>query len=134
MKPVKPRSQSRAGAPRRRRARLPRTSVPVIQSPPAAVTVASASDMTVEPVDAQLLTRPQIFSFIWLALVACYVFHGPRGHGAFPTEVAFLITGVTIYSLVVLGKRFPTFGAIMAMFFAGLLSGLCSGGRRGRRW
>jgi hypothetical protein len=74
-------------------------------------------------------TRSQIFAVLWMVLVGCYLFGGPRNYGPVPTPIAFLTVGATIFSLWTLGKRFPMFGLFLLM----LISSLMSGGRR-RRW
>jgi hypothetical protein len=58
---------------------------------------------------------------LWLVLVACWIFAGPRNTAAFPLPVAYAVVGATIASLVVLGRRFPTFGYLVLCFFAGLI-------------
>jgi hypothetical protein len=81
--------------------------------------------------DTRPFTKPQIFSVIWMAVVVAYTFGGPRNYGPVPVELSYLLVGTTIFSFVVLGKRFPTFGYITTIIVCGLLSGL-RGGRRGR--
>ena len=74
--------------------------------------------------------KSQIFSFFWIAIVVAYLFNGPRSYGPVPTPIAFLAVGSTVFSLIVLGRRFPMFGSFLLM----LISSLMSGGRGRRRW
>jgi hypothetical protein len=61
--------------------------------------------------------------------IVAYLFGGPPNYGPVPVELAWLLVGTTIFSFVVLGKRFPTFGYCTIIIVCGLLSGL-RGGRR----
>jgi hypothetical protein len=95
--------------------------------------VALASPAMVPPagdvmVDFQPLSRPVIFSLIWMALLFAYIFHGPRT-GAFPVGIAYAIVFTTIYALVVLSIRFRTFRFILLSFLDGVFHS-----RRRRRW
>ena len=63
-----------------------------------------------------------------MVLIGFYLFTGPRNFTV-STEVSGLLVGATIFSLIVLGKRFPMFGLFLLM----LITSLMSGGRR-RRW
>jgi hypothetical protein len=126
MKSRAPRRSPRpAGSPRRGRRRSP-SSVPLVA--PNASSGARSPAPSV-PVDMQPLTKSVIFALLWMTLVGFYLFNGPRGFGPVPVEVSWLLVGTTIFSLVVLGRRFPLFG----WFLLVILSGLMSGGRR-RRW
>jgi hypothetical protein len=69
------------------------------------------------------------FSLLWMLLIVLYLFTGPRGFGPVPVAVSWLLIGTTIFSLIVLARRFPLFGYFLVAF----VSGLMSGGRR-RRW
>jgi hypothetical protein len=75
-------------------------------------------------------TRSQIFALLWMTVVIAYLFGGPRNCGPAPTPIAFAVIGATLFSLIVLGKRFPWFGLFLLM----LLSELMRGGRRRRWW
>ena len=90
--------------------RRPRTSVPALQ-PPLAVseTPFDAAPAVVATVSRDL-TKSVIFSLLWMAIVAAYIFAGPRNYGPVPVAVAWLVVGTTVFSLIVLGKRFPMFG------------------------
>jgi hypothetical protein len=88
--------------------------------------------ITAAVVDMQPLTKSQIFSLLWMTLIVAYLFAGPRGYGPVPVELSYLLVGTTIFSLIVLGKRFPLFGYFTIIIFCGLFSALV-GGRRGRR-
>jgi hypothetical protein len=74
-------------------------------------------------------TKSQIFSLFWVAIIVAYLFAGPRGFGPVPVPVSLAIISATVFSLIVLGKRFPWFGYFLVV----LISSLLSGGRR-RRW
>jgi hypothetical protein len=74
-------------------------------------------------------TKSVIFSLFWMAIVVAYLFNGPRGFGPVPVEISWLLVLATLFSLIVLGKRFPMFGLFLLM----LITSLMSGGRR-RRW
>ena len=76
-----------------------------------------------------VMTRVE-FSILWLVGLLYYFVTAPRDMTPFPVAVGWAIILTTIYALVVLSRRFPLFG----WFMLGLLSGLVSGGRRGRRW
>jgi hypothetical protein len=65
-----------------------------------------------------------------MAVVIAYLFNGPRGFGPVPVQLSFLLVSATVFSLVVLGKRFPMFG----LFLLIMISSAISGGRRGQRW
>jgi hypothetical protein len=69
------------------------------------------------------------FSLAWLVFFVGYLFTLPRNSGALPASLALLMLGITIYALIILGKRFPWFGYFLIV----LISSLLSGGRR-RRW
>jgi hypothetical protein len=71
-------------------------------------------------------------SFLWLAVVLCWIFAGPRGWGPAPLPVAYAVVGATLASLIVIGRRWPFAGYLMLCFAAGLI-GM---GRpwRGGRW
>ena len=71
----------------------------------------------------QPFTKSQIFSLLWMAIVVAYLFAGPRGYGHAPLPLALLIVGTTIYSLVVLGRRFPMFGFFLICLISGLVNG-----------
>jgi hypothetical protein len=73
-------------------------------------------------------TKSVIFSLFWMAIIVAYLFNGPRGFGPVPVEVSWLLVGTTIFSLVVLGRRFPMFG----LFLLFVILNLMSGGRRRR--
>ena len=77
--------------------------------------------------DTRPLTKSQIFSVLWMVLIGFYLFTGPRNFTV-STEISFLLVGATIFSLLVLGRRFPLFGWFMLI----TLSGLMRGGRRRR--
>jgi hypothetical protein len=47
------------------------------------------------------------FSIAWLVFFVVYLFTLPRTSGPLPTSLALLMLGITIYSLFVLGRRFP---------------------------
>jgi hypothetical protein len=79
--------------------------------------------------DTRPFTKSQIFSFFWMAIVVAYLFAGPRNYGPVPTPIAFLTVGSTVFSLAVLGKRFPMFG----LFLLIMITSLMRGGRR-RCW
>jgi hypothetical protein len=79
--------------------------------------------------DTRPLTKSQIFSLFWMAIFVAYLFAGPRGYGPVPIQLSFLLVGTTIFSLIVLGKRFPMFGLFLLM----VITSLMRGGRR-RRW
>jgi MFS superfamily sulfate permease-like transporter len=81
--------------------------------------------------DTSPFTKSQIFCLIWMAIIVAYLFGGPRNYGPVPVELSFLLVGATIFSLVVLGRRFPMFGYCTIVIFVGLLSALT--GSRGRR-
>jgi hypothetical protein len=74
-------------------------------------------------------TKSVIFSLLWMAIIVAYLFGGPPNYGPVPVELAWLLVSTTIFSFVVLGKRFPTFGYCTIIIVCGLLSGL-RGGRR----
>ena len=80
--------------------------------------------------DTRPLTKSQIFSVLWMVLIGFYLFTGPRNFTV-STEISFLLVGATIFSLIVLGRRFPMFGYCTIVIFVGLLSALT--GSRGRR-
>jgi hypothetical protein len=73
------------------------------------------------------MTRVE-FSILWLVGLAYYFVTAPLGMAPFPVAVGWVIIGATIFSLVMLSRRFPLFG----WFMLGLLSGLMRGRRR--RW
>ena len=64
-----------------------------------------------------------------MVLIGFYLFTGPRNFTV-STEISFLLVGATIFSLIVLGRRFPMFGLFLLM----MISSLMSGGRGRRRW
>jgi hypothetical protein len=71
-------------------------------------------------------------SFLWLLVVGCWIFAGPRGTGAFPLPIAYTTVALTIAALVCLGRRWLTFGYLVACFVTGLLG--MPRPWRGRRW
>jgi hypothetical protein len=79
--------------------------------------------------DTRPLTKSQIFSVLWMVLIG-FLLTGPRNFTV-STEISFLLVGATIFSLIVLGRRFPMFGYCTIVIFVGLLSALT--GSRGRR-
>jgi hypothetical protein len=76
-------------------------------------------------------TRSQIFAVLWMALIVAYLFTGPRNFGPVPVQLSWLIIGATIFSLIVLGKRFPLFGLFLIIM---ITSAFSRGGRGRRRW
>jgi hypothetical protein len=69
-------------------------------------------------------------SFLWLVVVLAWIFAGPRGGGPFALWAACTVCGLTLASLITIGRRWPFAGYLMLCFVAGLF-----GGRRGgRRW
>ena len=78
--------------------------------------------------DMPVISRVE-FSILWLVGLVYYFVTAPRGMSPFPVAAGWVIIGTTIFSLVVLGRRFPLFG----YFFVALVAGLISGSRR-RRW
>ena len=75
-----------------------------------------------------VMTRVE-FSILWLVGLVYYFVTSPAGMTPLPVAAGWIILGTTIVSLIVLGKRFPTFGLFLLM----LITSLMSGGRR-RRW
>jgi hypothetical protein len=73
------------------------------------------------------LTRVE-FSVLWLVGIVYFFISAPAGMTPFPVAAGWVIIGTTVFSLVVLARRFPLFG----YFLVGVLSGLMRGGRR--RW
>ena len=77
--------------------------------------------------DVPVMTRVE-FSLLWLVGIVYFFISAPAGMTPFPVAAGWVIIGTTLFSLVVLARRFPLFG----YFLVGVLSGLMRGGRR--RW
>ena len=73
------------------------------------------------------MTKSPIFALLWMVPIGFYLFTGPRNF-IVSTEISFLLVGATIFSLIVLGRRFPMFG----LFLLFVILNLMSGGRRRR--
>jgi hypothetical protein len=74
------------------------------------------------------MTRVE-FASLWLVGLVYYFITSPAGMTPFPVAAGWIIIGTTIFSLIVLGKRFPMFG----LFLVIMITSLMRGGRR-RRW
>jgi hypothetical protein len=69
------------------------------------------------------------FSLLWVVLIGFWLFTGPRNTGAFPLPIALAVCGATLFSLIVIGRRWPFVGMLMLSFVFGLF-----GGRGRGRW
>jgi hypothetical protein len=75
------------------------------------------------------MTRVEI-AFLWLFGIVYFFVTAPAGMTPLPVAASWIIIGMTIAALIILGKRFPWF----ALFLMMTISRLMSGGRGRRRW
>jgi len=86
------------------------------------------------------LSKSEIFSLVWMAVVLLFIFTAPRDQASFGEGMAWIITATTIFSLVILSMRWPLLGVCIIGFIQGLCGwrgGYGYGGyiiRRRRRW
>jgi hypothetical protein len=71
------------------------------------------------------MTRVE-FALLWLVGFVYFFISPPAGMTPFPVAAGWIIIGTTIFSLIVLGKRFPMFG----LFLLIMITSLMRGGRR----
>ena len=55
-------------------------------------------------------------SLLWMVLVVAWIFARPRNIPHFPTSVAFAVCGLTLASLIVIGRRWPLAGYLFLFF------------------
>ena len=58
------------------------------------------------------MTRVE-FSLLWLVGLVYFFITAPAGMSPFPVAAGWVIIGTTLFSLIVLGKRFPMFGLFL---------------------
>jgi len=88
------------------------------------------------------LSKTEIFSLIWMAVVVLYILTVPPGVGTTPEGIGWVIVATTIFSIVTLSMRYPIIGLIILLFIQGLMGwrggygygGYISTRRRRRRW
>ena len=121
---VMPRTKAPGKATRRRASR---TTVPAPQQPVTVAVEPSVGDPIAAPRPASGITLVE-FCLLWLVGLVYFFITAPAGMSPLPVAAGWVIIGTTLFSLIVLGKRFPMFGLFLLM----LITGLMSGGRRRR--
>jgi hypothetical protein len=66
------------------------------------------------------LSKSELFSLVWMAVVLLYIFTAPRGQASFGEGMAWIIAATTLFSVVVLSIRWPLFGFLVISFIQGL--------------
>jgi hypothetical protein len=79
--------------------------------------------------DVPVMTRVE-FSILWLVGLVYFLFSSPANMTPLPVAAGWVVIAVTLFALIVLGRRFPWFGLFLLM----VITSLMSGGRGRRRW